>query len=344
MTPMKWSRARRTAVGFLGAAAFAFSLAACDSGQAPASADAPAEVGSGETEIVYLQKQGDQQYFVDQADGAKKKAAELGVKVTVVNLGTDSNKAISELDAAIARNVSGIIMVAPDQAIGPQVIDKAKAAGIPFLASDDGLVDADGDAAPFVGFNGTQMGDSVGTKAAELYNDAAWTAADTKILAVGKQDLSVCVQRIDGANAAFEKGAADAPEVITIGTDNSVTDALNKAGAVITANQSVKNWVVYGCNDESETGAVTALQNAGVAPANILGVGLGAYLTCKDWAASQDTGNKAALYISGVDVGSAAIEEMAAAIKNGADLPAETIADTHMVDASNFEAEGVVCT
>jgi len=36
---------------------------------------------------------------------------------------------------------------------------------------------------------------------------------------------------------------------------------------------------------------------------NIIGVGLGAYLDCKDWAAGKDTGNKSALYISGAEVG-----------------------------------------
>ena len=91
-------------------------------------------------------------------------------------------------------------------------------------------------------------------------------------------------------------------------------------------------------------GQVTALQNQGVKPANIAGVGLGAYLTCKDWAAGQDTGNKAALYISGYDVGSAAVKAMVADLRDGTELPAETIADTHMVDASNWESEGVVCT
>lgn len=329
------------------AAALTLALAACSSGQETPTASSPAETGGsdGPLEIVYLQKQGDQQYFVDQADGAKAEAAELGdVTVTVVNLGTDSNKAISELDAAIARGVDGIVMVAPDQAIGPQVIDKAAAAGIPLIASDDGLEAADGTPAPFVGFDGTQMGNAVGEMAAELYQDAGWATADTKILSVGKPDLSVCVQRIEGAAASFDAAVSDAPEIVDVQTDNSVTNALDKAGAVITANQGVQNWVVWGCNDESETGAVTALQNAGVSPDNIIGVGLGAYLTCKDWQAGQATGNKAALYISGYDVGRAAIDVLVAHLRDGAELPAVTVAETHKVNADNWEEAGVVCT
>ncbi|MQA98641.1 MAG: substrate-binding domain-containing protein, partial [Streptosporangiales bacterium] len=53
-------------------------------------------------------------------------------------------RAISELDAAIARQVDAIALVAPDQQIGPQVVDKAKAAGIPIVASDDVLKDGKG--------------------------------------------------------------------------------------------------------------------------------------------------------------------------------------------------------
>ena len=195
-----------------------------------------------------------------------------------------------------------------------------------------------------MGFDGTQMGNSVGEMAADLYQEAGWSAADTKILAVGKPDLSVCVQRTDGAKDTFTQTVSDAPEIIDVQTDNSVTNALDKAGAVITANQDVKNWVVWGCNDESVTGAVTALQNTGVSADNIIGVGLGAYLTCKDWQAGQDTGNKAALYISGEDVGRAAIEVMVAHLRDGKELPAVTVADTHKVDATNWEEAGVACT
>ena len=133
------------------------------------------------------------------------------------------------------------------------------------------------------------------------------------------------------------------PLARTVEEARAMHDAV-KAGGVITANQGVKHWVVWGCNDESETGVVTALQNAGVAPSDILGVGLGAYLTCKDWAAGQDTGNKASLFISGNDVGSAAVKVMVDKIRNGVALPAETIADTHMVDATSWKAAGVVCT
>jgi L-arabinose transport system substrate-binding protein len=337
----------------MSAAALCVTLAACSSGQEEPPTAPPTDSGAtseepaaGPIEIAFLQKQGDQQYFVDEAQGAKDAAAAAGdVTITVADLGDDAAKAVSEVEAAIARGAKGIIIVVPDQAVGPQVIQLAKDAGIPIMAADDSISDADGTAAPFTGFNGTDMGNKVGEEAARLYQEAGWDAKDTRILAEWKQDLSVCTDRVEGAKAKFtEIVGADAPEIIEVGTDNTPTNAQDKTTATLTANQDVKNWIVWGCNDENETGAVTALQNGGVAPANIIGVGLGAYLTCKDWAAGQDTGNKAALYISGIDVGKAAVEAMVAYLRDGVALPPETIANTYMVDAKNYVETGVVCT
>jgi len=335
----------RTAAG--GAAVLALAaLTACSSGMETAE---PAAGGGGTSDgpltIALIQKQGDQQYFIDEANGAKEAATEDGdVTINVVDVSTDSNKAISEVEAAIAQGVDGIIIVVPDTQIGPQVIQLAADAGIPLMAADDPIVDAKGDAAPFTGFDGTSMGEKVGADAARLYQEAGWTAADTRILSAYKQDQPNCVERVDGAIDAFSKAVSDGPEVIEVGTDNSATDAQDKAGAVITANSGVKHWVVWGCNDENETGVVTALQNAGVAPADIVGVGLGAYLTCKDWNAGQETGNKSALFISGVEVGKAAVTSMVDLLRNGTELPPKTVANTEIVDASNWEEKGVVCT
>lgn len=335
----------RTAAGGVAVLALA-ALTACSSGMETAEpAAGGGEPSDGPLTIALIQKQGDQQYFIDEADGAKEAAkADGDVTINVVDVSTDSNKAISEVEAAIAQGVDAIIIVVPDTQIGPQVIQLATDAGIPIMAADDPIVDAKGDAAAFTGFDGTSMGEKVGADAARLYEEAGWAAADTRILSAYKQDQPNCVERVDGAVAAFSEAVPDGPEVIEVGTDNSATDAQDKAGAIITANAGVKHWVVWGCNDENETGVVTALQNSGIAPADIIGVGLGAYLTCKDWNAGQETGNKSALFISGVEVGKAAVTSMVDLLRNGTELPPKTVANTEIVDATNWEAKGVVCT
>lgn len=299
---------------------------------------------TGKLELVYLQKQGDQQYFVDEADGAKAQAKKSGnVDIKVINLGTDSNKAISETQAAIARGVDGVIMVAPDQSIGPRLSQLTKQANIPLLASDDILKDSSGKEVPFVGFDGTSMGKKVGAEAARLYKQEGWDAKDTRIISAGKLDLSVCKLRMDGAEAEFRKQVPDMPKMTTIGTDNSVTDALNRTGGVISANQGVKHWVVWGCNDQNETGVVSGLQNSGISPDDIIGVGLDADLTCKDWRAAKKTGNRAALYNSGHDVGATSVRVMVKSLREGTKMPDKTIVRSVIVNADNWQKEHVLC-
>jgi L-arabinose transport system substrate-binding protein len=321
-------------------------VTACSSGQATSPAAGGRQATkSGALTIAYLQKQGDQQYFIDEVNGAKKEAASLGdVTVDAINLGTDSNQAISALNTSIGQQVDGIAMVVPDQKIGPQVIQQAAGANIPLLASDDPISDGSGTPAPFVGFDSVQMGTSVGQEAGKLAQQAHWTAADTKVLAVYQQDLSDCQQREQGEEAGFGTAFGSALPVVKVGTDNSVVDAQNKTGAVLTANPQVKHWVVWGCNDENETGAVTAMQNGGLSPDNIIGVGLGAYLTCKDWQAGKASGNKAALFIDGHKVGAEAIDALVAKVRKGTALPPKTVVPTTIVDPSNWQQSGLVCT
>jgi len=188
------------------------------------------------------------------------------------------------------------------------------------------------------------MGQKVGQKAGELYKKAGWSPSDTALLSVYKQDLSDCQLRDQGEEQAFKAAGGDGVRVIKLGTDNSNTDAQNRTSAIVAAHRDVKHWVVVGCNDESETGAVTGLANAGFDADSVIGVGLGAYLTCKDWKAGKQTGNKAALYISGEGVGADAAKVLIQAARNHQPLPAKTIAPTRMVDAGNWQQAGVQCT
>ena len=338
---------RRAAALLLAVAVVGGTVAGCSSGKSSANAStvAAGSKKTGTITIAYLQKQGDQQYFVDEANGAKQEAAKLGnVKIVVVDLGTDSNKAISALSTEVAQKVDGIAIVVPDQKIGPQVIDAANSANIPLVSSDDPIKSGAGQDAPFVGFDSTQMGMSVGQAAGQLYKQAGWTPSDTKVMAAYQQNLSDCQLREQGEEQGFQSAAGASLPIVKLGTDNSVIDAQNKAAAALTANPSVKHWIVWGCNDESETGVVMSLQNGHVAASNIIGVGLGAYLDCKDWKAGVQSGNKAALFIGGADVGAAAVKTLVDYLRNGVSLPAKTVANTTMVDASNWQSAMGSCS
>ncbi|MFJ9825114.1 substrate-binding domain-containing protein [Streptomyces sp. NPDC101160] len=330
----------------------ALGLTACSSGQAPSGSSGDVRTVEGKISLTYLQKQGDQEYFIGEAAGAKAKAAELGVDLKVVNLGNDANKTVSEVQSAIAQKSNGLIVVVPDPAVGPQVVQAARDAKVALLTSDDQICTtgpapascAKGDLVPRIGFSGEQMGGEVGKRAAAEFTKAGWNAADTRTVSTWKQDVTVCGDRVKAAKAAFASAAGATVQNIDVATDNTPTGAQDKVAATLTANPGVRHWVVWGCNDENVQGGVTALQNAGVGANDIIGVGLGAYLACKDWQSGKPSGMKAALFINGKDVGALAVQTMYDRLKNGKDFPAEAFAPTKMVDAASWQAAGVSCS
>ncbi|WP_406417267.1 substrate-binding domain-containing protein [Streptomyces sp. NBC_00873] len=323
---------------------------ACSSGKESAGGD-PVGKADGKISLTYLQKQGDQEYFVGEAAGAKAKAEELGIDLKVVNLGNDANKTVSEVQSAVAQKAKGIIIVVPDPAVGPQVVQTAKDGKVALLTSDDQICTTGPDPAacgkdglvPRIGFSGAQMGGEVGKRAAAEYRKAGWKAADTRVISAWKQDVTVCGDRVDAARKTFD-AAVPGVKTINVATDNTPTGAQDKIAATVTANSKVKNWVVWGCNDENAMGGVTALQNAGIGPDHVIGVGLGAYLACKEWQSDKKSGMKAALFINGKDVGALAVQTMYDKLKNGKAFPQEAFAPTTMVDQSSWKDSGLSCS
>ena len=287
--------------------------------------------------IVAIYKSGTQQYFIDQGEGFSRAAEELGYEARIINVEMDSNLAITAVSDAIAAGAKGIGITAPDQSLGPAIATAAADAGVVLIATDDPLTDSQGGAVPFAGFDGVAMGTKVGERAGQLLAETDWLSGDNYgIMSVEVQTLSVCNDRTGAAQAQLVAAGGSADKVISVTYDGTADAALSAAGPVITANPGVDHWVVYACNDEGVLGATNSLKNAGFGAEDVIAVGLGAYEACRPWKAGIDTGFKAALYISGVDVGDAAARALIKSIETGEPLPAMSVANTTIVDPDTY--------
>jgi L-arabinose transport system substrate-binding protein len=310
---------------------------------APAGSAAAASSAGGSSAagglFVAINKAADQQYFIDLQTSFVDTITKLGGTAAKFDAKAEAPLGVSLVNDAISKGAKGIAITVPDQSIGPAVSDAAKAAGVALVATDDPIKDSSGAAIPFVGFDGTDMGTKVGVEAAKLLTTAAWTTDTSKtvgVLSVEKQDLTVCNQRTDAEKSEIQKAGVTAAQIYSVASDATVAGSQSASAPVITAHPKVTNWIVFGCNDESVLGGLNALAAAGVKPDAIIGVGLGAYEACKPWAASQASGFKAALYISGTDVGAAAAQALWDNVVNSKPLPASTVAKTTIVDPTSY--------
>ena len=291
-------------------------------------AGAPVAAQDGEgLKVAYLTKHLDNPWFISETGGAKELATELGIDLTVQDLQFDANLALTAMDTVIAAGTQGIIMVVPEQQIGPAVMEKAVAANIPLIVVDDPIMDAAGNAAPFVGFASSAVGAQVGTQAAAQFAATGWDPANTRVASIELQTLTVCMDRTNGAIEAFTAAVPDFPaeNIIHVPYDGTLAGATPVMADTLTANPGVTNWILWSCNDDGVLGAVRSLEAAGIAAESATGVGLGAHLACDEWAKATPTSFDSAVFLNAANHGKAAVQLMYDNIVNGTAIPPETI-------------------
>jgi L-arabinose transport system substrate-binding protein len=277
--------------------------------------------------MAYLTKHLDNPWFVNETNGARELADELGIDLTIQDLQFDANLALTAMDTVIADGTQGIIIVVPEQQIGPAVIEKARSAGVPLVAVDDVIQDAEGNFAPFVGFQASSVGQQVGEEAARLFTEKGWDAANTRVASIEMQTLSVCMDRTESAIATFTSLLPDFPaeNILNVPYDGTLAGATPVMTDTLTANPGISNWVLWSCNDDGVLGAVRALEASGIPADDATGVGLGAHLACDEWAKDAPTSFDSAVFLDSANHGKAAVQVLYDHIVNGEEIPAESI-------------------
>lgn len=296
------------------------------------SADAPASSAGttsasgaagagGKITIGYITKRGTDSFASDQVAAAKAAAAQVDVTLQTADVKQDSGLTISTVNQMLSSGVQGIIIVVPDQTLGPQILTLAKAKNVPVLASDDPIKDATGAAAPFIGLDGPALGKQAGTQLATLLAKAPAATAQNSALAVLSQNsVSACTERTKPAVDTFTAAAGGKATILDVPHDGTLQTAVTAMSATITQHPGIKKWYITSCNDDGVAGALRALESKGVTAANSFGVGMDGSLACTELAKSN--GFVGANYVSFKDNGRIAFESMYKHLKDGTALPA----------------------
>jgi L-arabinose transport system substrate-binding protein len=273
-----------------------------------------------------------------EADGAKAEAAKLGATVKVSNEDNSSATTISDIQTAIGQQANGLIVVAPDSTLGPRMVNLAKTANVPIMASDNGFAGSDGKQVPFVGIDATAFGKSTGSILMSNYKQLGWSASDTYMLLYTNPALPTCNERTDAEEAAVVAAGFPKGNIVTVPTtDNTTQAAFDNTGPIKTAHPQAKNWLLAGCNDDVAFGGAKALVSAGVSAANVDAVGLGGDLACQVWASgAPNVGFRGTNYIYPNGIGSDAVLEMYNAVVKHKSFPANTFVSPIPMAQSNF--------
>ena len=289
--------------------------------------------------LAAVDRSADQPFYIDLQQSFVDAAIALGAEARTFDAQLDPNLAVSLVNDAISLGARGIAIAVPDQSIGPAVARAAREAGVVLVATEVSIVDESGSPVPFVGHDGREMGTQVGEAAAGLLADSGWLDDSRKkvgVLSVEVQTLAACNERTDSAKAALVAAGVPESQVLAVPYTGEIASARDATGPIVMANPVITDWVVVGCNDEGVLGALDFLDEAGVDPGRIIGVGLGAHEACRAWATGEPTGFKAALFASGLDVGAMAAEVLYGAVSGGSPPPAASYAPTVIVGPNTY--------
>lgn len=294
--------------------------------------------------VVYgIYKAGDQTWFIDEGAAAQAVVEEAGGEFIFVDAKMNPEEYLKAIDNAIANKASGIVTCIPDQTMSQAAVDKAEEAGIPIVAADDALQDADGNKlAPWVGINAYKIGEANGEWLANYATENELVGKEEVGLLIMTMDtVSSCVPRAEGEFDKFTELCPDFSEdnIFYADYDGTTDKGNTAAAAVITANPQITTWLVTGANEEGTIGAARALESAGL-DANACVVGLGAYMAKDEWnnKGADGTCMKAAAYFSSESVGAGSVDVLMKLIA-GEEVEMETAVDAVVVTPENYKEE-----
>ncbi len=213
--------------------------------------------------IALVMKTLSNEYFIAMKEGAEKAAKDLNINliVQVAEKEDSTEQLVSLVENMIASKVDAIVVTPNDSHAFVSVFQDAEKAGIPIIDLD---VELDKDSAKAAGLTYYYVG---------VNNfDGGYKSAKRLVDELGGKGKVVVLEGIPGVDngeqrkAGALKAFSEAPEIEVVASQTAnweTEQALNVMTNILTANPDVVG--VFAANDNMAIGAVTAIENAGLA-------------------------------------------------------------------------------
>jgi len=300
------------------------------------------EAGTASAEPVrvgFLVKQPEEPWFQNEWKFAQQAADALGARLVKIGAG-DAEKVLAAIDNLAAQHVQGFVICTPDVRLGPAIVAKAQAHGMKVMSVDDQFVGPDGAFmdVPHMGIAAREIGRAVGRALHEEMTRRGWKAEETAALAVTFHELDTARERTGGAvEALTEEGFPPARIHAAAQKTSDVPGAFDAANVALAQHADVRQWLVFGMNDEAVLGAVRAMEGRGLGAREVIGVGIGGDTGLVDFRKDEPTGFFAAVLISPKRHGYETVEHMVRWIRDGVPPPRLTLTAGTLVTRDTYE-------
>lgn len=293
--------------------------------------------------IGFVVKQMDDTWFQQETKFATEKANEIGVEL-LVQEAKNGEAVLTAIETLATQGAKGLIICAPEVQLGTSIQNACNTHNMKLMSVDDRLVGTDGKPLadiPHLGISAENIGKLVGQAIAAEMKVRGWKMEEAGAIAILKEGLETAELRVKGARIELEAAGFPAGKIFVGPWTGAVdiTAASNAANAIITRESTIKKWVAFSSNDDGMMGAVRSLENAGVAPENIIGVGINGTTAAQDFKKDKPTGVFASVLLSPRTHGAQTVEMMAAWIRDGKAPQMETYTAGTVINRANYVDE-----
>jgi len=212
--------------------------------------------------------------------GFKDKAKEMGAEVVVAVNDMDPQKCVKVAEDLINAGIDALILAPADKASWKAVLNLCRKANIPLL-NDGSPQEVEEGVVPFIGTDSYGGGRLAGEYAGKWINEHLGGSA--KVVGLTLPTFTDCVMRNKGFNDALMETAKGKITLIEQNGHGLREKGLETMENILEGDPDVD--VVFGCNDDSALGALSAMEQAGKDPATHLVIGfdgtLGAFREIK---------------------------------------------------------------
>ena len=247
-------------IGILSATALCAVLAACSNTSSTSSTTttdtsaAPGASGAAKTIGVSIQNR-EAQFYQDMENGMKAEAAKYGYSLIVVDANRDNAKQQSQVEDFISKKVDAIVLAPYDsQAIGSAIVEANKA-NISVFTADIASTAKQGTVVAHIASDNVEGG----AQAGKLLCDAVGKVGTVAI--IDEPEVTSVQDRVKGFKQALKANCPGVTVVADFDAGGQRDKAASVMGDILQSHKDLKG--VFGINDDSALGALTALRASG---------------------------------------------------------------------------------
>lgn len=245
-------------------------LAACSSGSSSSTSSstggtssATAGAAGGAKTIGVSIQDSEAQFYQQMQAGMQSEAQKYGYTISFVDANRDNARQQQQVEDFISRHVDAIVLTPYDsKAIGSAIVEANKA-NIPVFTADIANASKQGAVVAHVASNNEQGGQQAGM----LMCKALPQGGSVAIL--NQPEVTSVQDRVKGFKEALAQHCPSVKVVADTDSNGTRTKASNDMSDVLQAHADLKG--VFGINDDSALGAVTAIQAAGKNGITVIG-------------------------------------------------------------------------